>query len=99
MNIARFLRKNGFAVVAILLVLLAIFLYSKNVNGFSNICNASNCRGDYEWVGGKCLVKCDKVWRGSSILRANSLFCKNTGYGTNNQVISRANRGLEKYNC
>jgi hypothetical protein len=101
MNIKRFIKKNIYLTIFLAIVFLFGTAYFKSTEGFAtnNRCGPSNCKGEYEWVNGKCLLKCNKIWTGSSILSPGSWSCKNTGYGKGQQALSRNTDAYIKVNC
>ena len=100
-------KKNIYLTILLLVAVLLGIVYFNSMEGFQarttntsrRACNASNCTGDYEWVGGKCVLRCSKIWTGSSQLQAGSWSCKNTGYGRGQQVLSRNSPQYIKVNC
>ena len=65
----------------------------------SGTCTIDNCNSSsslYEWVDGKCLLKCHNIYgRYSSPLASDKTICINTGYGPTSRYID----GFTKYDC
>jgi len=68
----------------VILVVLGVVLYNMNMKeGFAQ-CTKENCKGEYEWIGGKCVLTCQNIWKGSSTKMDKDCkptwTCKDTGY-------------------
>jgi hypothetical protein len=79
---------NKFIVFIFVAAVVGLGLYMMNTKeGFNKACTKMNCNGEYEWVGGKCVLTCQNIWKGSSPVMDRNCkpmwSCKDTGYSTN----------------